>query len=349
MELSAFDERRIAVCLGGLADFSQDPDADDNDHGTVICGARETRAHIFRRYADRYSRSEFRGARYKYYVREAQALVRMVQSDAVFAVFPGDSRSRFPIPVFVKSRMIQDRDSPCVLLPLDRRRHWGDICVVAQNDIPFRDKADRLVWRGVTTGPFKSWDGRSACSSRFHVARLGTGRADIDVGYSGIVQVDDTNSDIPLDTLRARLRPPLDLRQQLQSRYLLSLEGNDVATGLKWMLFSNSAVLMPRPTCESWACEGELVAFEHYIPVKDDLSDIEEVYDWCLTHPDACEEIAQNGKRYIEAFLDDARETEILRRIISACLSKATYRLHFGLMERLLQALPRRSGMAVPI
>ncbi|MCA3443294.1 MAG: hypothetical protein INF52_07945 [Rhodobacter sp.] len=349
MELSAFDERRIAVCLGGLAEFSQDPDADDNDHGTVICGASETRAHIFRRYADRYHRSEFRGARYKYYVREAQMLVRMVQSDATFAVFPGDSRTRFPIPTLVKSRMIHDRDSPCVLLPLDRRRHWGDVRAVAQNDIPFRDKADRLVWRGVTTGQFKPRDARSAYSSRFHVATLRTSRTDIDIGYSGIMQVDDTNSDIPLDALRARLRPPLDLRQQLQSRYLLSLEGNDVATGLKWMLFSNSAVLMPRPTCESWACEGELVAFEHYVPVKDDLSDIEEVFDWCLTHPDSCEEIAHNGKRYIEAFLDTARETEILRRIISAYLSKAPYRLRFGPMERLLQALPRRSGMAVSI
>ena len=95
--------------------------------------------------------------------------------------------------------------------------------------------------------------------------------------------------------------------------------------------------------------EGELVAFEHYVPVKDDLSDIEEVFDWCLTHPDSCEEIAHNGKRYIEAFLDTARETEILRRIISAYLSKAPYRLRFGPMERLLQTLPRRSGMAVSI
>ena len=107
------------------------------------------------------------------------------------------------------------------------------------------------------------------------------------------------------------------MREQLQSKFLLSLEGNDVATGLKWMLYSNSAVVMPRPTCETWACEGELMPFKHYIPVKYDLSDIEEVFDWCLTNLDAAEEIANNGRRFIENFLDEPLETEILRQVIA--------------------------------
>jgi hypothetical protein len=341
MDLSTFDERRISVCLGGVASCAFTPGSDCNDYGTVICGASESRAHIYRRHAHRYSRSEFGGARYKNYIREAQSLVRPFDPRAIFAVFPGDCRERFPIPTFVKSRMICDRDSPCVLLPLDRGRHWSDVSVAAAQDIPFRDKADTLVWRGGTTGVFKRWTAQTVYSSRFYISTLGALQAGLDIGYSEIVQLDDTNTDIPLETVRARLRPPLDLRQQLQSKFLLSLEGNDVATGLKWMLYSNSAVVMPEPTCESWACEGELNPFEHYIPVKHDLSDIEEVYDWCLGHPDACEAIALNGKRYIEAFLEEARETEILHEVISGYLSRAEYRLQFGPLERLLQALPR--------
>jgi hypothetical protein len=173
------------------------------------------------------------------------------------------------------------------------------------------------------------------------VASLATPRAGLDIAYSEIVQLEEETTDVLMSVIRSRIRPPLSMREQLQSKFLLSLEGNDVATGLKWMLYSNSAVVMPRPTCETWACEGELIAFKHYIPVKDDLSDIEEVFDWCLTHLDAAEEIARNGRRYIEDFLDGSLETEILRHVISSYLEKAPCALRFGPLERLSQRLIR--------
>jgi hypothetical protein len=107
------------------------------------------------------------------------------------------------------------------------------------------------------------------------------------------------------------------------------------------MLYSNSAVVMPRPTCQTWACEGELIPFKHYIPVKDDFSDLEEVFDWCLMNPDAAEEIANNGRRFIENFLDEPLETEILRKVISSYLEKAPCALRFGPLEQLFQRLAR--------
>ena len=42
----------------------------------------------------------------------------------------------------------------------------------------------------------------------------------------------------------------IKLRSELIPRYALSLEGNDVATNLKWLLASNSVVVMPSPTME---------------------------------------------------------------------------------------------------
>ena len=43
------------------------------------------------------------------------------------------------------------------------------------------------------------------------------------------------------------------MEDQLKYKYILMLEGNDVATGLKWQLISNSVVFMARPTCVSFA------------------------------------------------------------------------------------------------
>ncbi len=336
MELSDIERARVSVCLAGLEDRPPRVHAVADDDQVVVCGASESPRHIFARYGGRYPEGDFRG-RYRGYVREAQRLVRPVDRDAVFAVFPGDNRARFAVPTFVKSRMVSDRGAACVLLPLDRKRHWGDLGRIAAQDIPFRDKADTIVWRGGTTGAFTPFGPDGRRSSRFHVATMPQVEGVTDIGYSEVVQLTEGLTDVPLEVIRARVRPPLTIAEQLRSRFLLSLEGNDVATGLKWMLLSNSAVVMPQPTCESWACEGDLVPHVHYIPLKDDLSDIAEVADWCLTHPAECEEIAMNGKRYIAQFLDEARERAIAQAVIAGYTARVSFDLPFGPLERLTQ------------
>lgn len=340
MELTDFDRTRVSIYLSGLSVGTAGCGSTAEDSGVVVCGASESRRHIFRRCADRYSWADFRGARYKNYIREAQQLVRRVDPQAVFAVFPGDCRSRFEQPVFAKSRLVADRDAPCVLLPLDHDRHWRDLAVVETEDIPFASKTNDLVWRGGTTGVFRDGGPTRPYSSRFHVASV-MPRAGRDIGYSEIVQIDVTGADIPLAEVRARLAPPLGIARQLQARFLLSLEGNDVATGLKWMLYSNSTVVMPHPVCESWACEGALVPFEHYVPVREDLSDLDEVQDWCCTHLQDCEEIARNGKRFISAFRDRRKEQDICNRVVTAYLAASRHELTYSPMERLRQTAVR--------
>ena len=335
MALTDFDDRRLAVCLGGLASCDAGTLARGPEPGVLVCGTSETRRSLQRRHAADYPGKRM-GTPYKAYIRQAQDLFRRVDPQSAFAIYPLDSRSRFAFPTLVKSRMIADRDSGCVLLPLDQRRHWGDLPGIAALDIPFRKKDDRLVWRGATTGIFKPWYPGMPYASRFFVASVKDDPA-FDIGFSEIVDIRPETSDLPVETLRAKLRPPLTIARQLQSKFLLSLEGNDVASGLKWMLYSNSTVLMPRPTCETWACEGELIPYEHYVPVKDDLSDLREVHDWCLANLDACEEIAQNGKRFIARFLDRENEDRLCRRIVSTYLDKVHLHLDFGLGEWLAQ------------
>ena len=65
-----------------------------------------------------------------------------------------------------------------------------------------------------------------------------------------------------------------------QYRYTLSLEGNDVATDLKWKLASGSLVLMPPPTKEGWLMEGRLQPWVHYVPL-DSPEDVDVKLRWC--------------------------------------------------------------------
>ena len=63
------------------------------------------------------------------------------------------------------------------------------------------------------------------------------------------------------------------------------MEGNDVASNLKWVMSSNSIAVMPKPKYETWFMEGLLIPDQHYILIKDDYSDLETRLKFFLDHP----------------------------------------------------------------
>ena len=98
-------------------------------------------------------------------------------------------------------------------------------------------------------------------------------------------------------------RPALSMKELLRHRYLLSLEGNDVSSGLKCMLLSKSVVFMLDTTFESWALETQLEPFVHYIPVEPDLSDLHEKLEWAKQNEQACREISDHATEFMSNFL----------------------------------------------
>jgi hypothetical protein len=73
---------------------------------------------------------------------------------------------------------------------------------------------------------------------------------------------------------------------------------------------------MPPPQICSWFMEDHLVPYVHFVPVSEDFSDLEEVYEWCLDHDAECEEISKNATEFAKEFLDLEREDEITRKVI---------------------------------
>ena len=99
----------------------------------------------------------------------------------------------------------------------------------------------------------------------------------------------------------------MTLRQHLDYKFILSLEGNDVASNLKWVMSSNSLAVMPRPTCETWFMEGRLIPNYHYVEIKPDSSDLEERLNYYIAHPQEAEEIIRHAHEYVEQFKDPER------------------------------------------
>jgi hypothetical protein len=124
----------------------------------------------------------------------------------------------------------------------------------------------------------------------------------------------------------------LSLAQMLKFKGIVILEGNDVSSGLKWALASRSVVLMPRPTYTSWAMEELLEPWVHYIPLAEDLVDVEEKIQWMVDNDLAARQIANRGALWMVDLVDhpDAAreelviEQDILRRYGAHFAERAT-------------------------
>ena len=102
--------------------------------------------------------------------------------------------------------------------------------------------------------------------------------------------------------------PRLSIDQQLNYKFILCLEGNDVASNLKWVMSSQSIAVMPKPKYETWFMEGLLVADYHYILIKNDYSDLELKLSYYSKNTDKALQIIKNANTYVEQFKNKKTE-----------------------------------------
>lgn len=187
-------------------------------------------------------------------------------------------------PSIVKSRPIAGENENSVLLKLNKVRHF----IFLQDRIPFCAKKDMTIFRGKVGKKF----GRKKLMEMY-----------IDHPMCDLGDTSKTTSH-PVSWLKS----PKTLYAHLEYKFILALEGNDVASNLKWVMSSNSVAVMPKPTCETWFMEGRLIANYHYIEIKSDYSDLEERLRYYIEHPDAAQEIVNHANEYVEQFKNKRQE-----------------------------------------
>lgn len=224
----------------------------------------------------------------KVYYFDAQEIYRYFPQDYRWSVLPGDITHIPAVPSIVKSRPIAEDNANAVLLKMDKVRHF----IFPTDTTPWEDKTPTAVFRGKTKGK----------AERQQFMRMYYGSAVCNCGDVG-----KPNNEVP-----AEWRTPfMTIGDHLKYRYIMALEGNDVASNLKWIMCSNSIAVMPRPTFETWFMEGTLIPNYHYIEIKADFSDLEERLTYYNTHPDEAKAIIEHAHAYIRPFMDAHRETLI--------------------------------------
>jgi hypothetical protein len=193
----------------------------------------------------------------------------------------GDVDINLDKPTFVKSRPIHDNENS-VLLRLNGLRHFNFIT----DKKSFRDKKNGIVWRGVIHK-----------ENRKLLFEKHFGKQNIDIGSSR-----EKNSKPNW------VKPFLTIPEQLDYKFVLSIEGNDVATNLKWIMSSNSLCFMPKPKFETWVMEGKLIANHQYFLIKDDYADLEEKMDFYSKNVTESEKIISNAQDWVKQFQDKKLE-----------------------------------------
>lgn len=227
------------------------------------------------------------GSRYYY---DLAPLLFLFNKNNYFAYKFGDVTETFKKPIFVKSRPINTKNDNSILLKLDSLRHF----YIPQDNLPFKKKKPKLVWRGAAHQPH-----RITFLEKFYTSKL------LDVGCTA-----------KRSTMKPYHVKELTIDEQREYKFLLSIEGNDVASSLKWNLASNSLVFMTRPKYETWFMEGTLKPNFHYVLLKDNYEDLEEKIDYYRNNDDKAQEIIENAHRYIEPFLDKNQEKLIQLLVI---------------------------------
>ncbi len=194
----------------------------------------------------------------------------------------GDKTKEPAVPTLVKARAIVEGPTNAVLFKLNKLRHFRFV----RDTVPLAAKRDRLVWRGKATQPHR----RRFLESVYGHPLCDVGRTDDPDGSGRLVA------------------PYLSIRRQLDYRFVASIEGNDVATNLKWILSSNSVCVMPRPRLETWFQEGLLEPGGHYVEVADDWSDVSDKLDFYARNPRECERITRAANEHCAKFRDERLE-----------------------------------------
>ena len=209
-----------------------------------------------------------------------------------------DVNYALPLPSVTKSRPVRGGNANNVLLNLDKVRHF----LFVKDKLAFRDKKPMVLFRGKVAQSDSAF--RDAKESRVAFLRKWYGTPMVDAGAVDRAFPEWHTHKLTID-------------EQLRYKFIMAIEGNDVASNLKWIMSSNSVAVMPRPTCETWFMEGTLIPNYHYIEIKSDFSDLEERLTYYLEHPEEAEQIIAHAHDYVARFRDKHREKLISLLVLS--------------------------------
>lgn len=189
----------------------------------------------------------------------------------------GDVNTILDFPKITKSRPINGNNENNILLNLDKARHF----VSVKDSLNFSEKKNIMIGRAAVHQEHRK---------RFYEKYFHNPLCDLG-------QVNKNGN-------QEWIKPKISIGEHLKNKFILSLEGNDVATNLKWIMSSNSIAVSPPLKMETWYMEGTLKPDEHFIGINKNYENLEEKLQYYIDHENEALEIIRNAKEYRAQFKD---------------------------------------------
>ena len=90
--------------------------------------------------------------------------------------------------------------------------------------------------------------------------------------------------------------------QQSNYKYIINIDGHSSAYRLSLELGMGSVILLVDSKYKLWIHQL-LKPYIHYVPVKNDLSNLEKQIKWCINNDDKCKKIAQNNIKFYKKYI----------------------------------------------
>lgn len=167
----------------------------------------------------------------------------------------------------------------------------------ANHEISWEEKKSLAVWRGGLTDIGVTNDTivpNLASCPRFILCKKSLFYPDvIDAGFNWVDQVME-------EILQKEkvCKNTLSPKEHLYYKYLPVLDGHMCTyPGYQWRLLSNSICLKQESNQVQWFYKA-LQPYEHYIPVANDLSDIEDKIAWAKQHDEDLQKISSQARKF---------------------------------------------------
>jgi hypothetical protein len=161
-------------------------------------------------------------------------------------------------------------------------------------------KINKAVFRGGATG----YGLQSDTNMRLKIGTIKSDKLDAGVIYnkSYSFRFDPKHG---LGYLNSDVKPVSFMKFEDQSKfkYIINIDGNVGAYRLLKSMLTKSVILKVGGMFKLW-CENLMDPYVHYVPVKDDLSDLLTIIDWCDNNEEKCKIIVENAFALVTKILN---------------------------------------------
>lgn len=205
-------------------------------------------------------------------------------------------------PILAQAKLREPFSKSIILIPdqFSLSEDWFGVSkeiLTLNREIPWGQKRESAIWRGSLTDggvPSGQMPLHLEMSPRFKLSLLSRQFSDrIDAGFSFA----DSKMIAFLEE-KQLIKNPASKQDQLFYKYLPVLDGHMCTyPGYQWRLLSNSVAFKQDSDQIQWFY-GALQPYRHFIPIRNDMSDLLDQIAWASAHDEEVKRISCNARKF---------------------------------------------------